>query len=141
MKKITIFIISIFIAVAFFGYAYYNYKAKKNYINSSNMEYKAVYEKEINGNELATIINKALDSNEKNNIEQDSDGIYTENNENSIKIEIKFKQSDNVFQMESIYLNKVSEFIRLYGQATFKCMKIDYHRKTELVKYLYFEEI
>ena len=141
MKKITIFIVSIIVIIAVFSYIYYNYKARKNDIDAKNMIYKTVYEKEINGNELATIINKALDTDEKNNVEKDTDGNYIENNENSIKIEIKFKQSDHVFQMESIYLNKVSEFIRLYGQANFKCTKIDYHRKTKLVKYLYFEEI
>ena len=141
MKKITIFIVLVIIIVAVFSYIYYNYKAKKSNIDSNNMIYKTAYEKEITGNNLATIINKALDNNEKNYIKKDDNGTYIENDENSIKIEIKFKQSDHVFQMESIYQNKVSEFIRLYGQAIFKCTKIDYHRKTKLVKYLYFEEI
>ncbi len=141
MKKITIFIVFIIVIIAVFSYIYYDYKAKRNDIDSNNMIYKTAYGKEINGNDLATIINKALDNNVKNNVEKDSDGNYIENKENSIKIEIKFKQSDHVFQMESIYLNKVSEFIRLYGQAKFKCIKIEYHRKTKLVKYLYFEEI
>ena len=141
MKKITTFIASVIIIIAVFSYIYYNYKANKNDLDANNMIYKNVYEKEINGNKLATIINKALDNNVKNNVEKDTDGNYIENDENSIKIEIKFKQSDHVFQMESIYLNKVSEFIRLYGQANFKCTKIEYHRKTKLVKYLYFEEI
>ena len=141
MKKLAIFIVCIVIILAIFTYMYYNYKSKKSDIDSNNMIYKMAYEKELNGNNLATIINKALDTNEKNNIEKDDKGLYVENNENSIKIEIKFKQSDYTFPMESIYLNKVSKFIELYGQAIFKCTKIEYHNKTKLVKYLYFQEI
>ena len=141
MKKIVIFIICVIIILTVFAYIYYNYKWKKNDIDSNNMIYKMAYEKELNGNNLATIINKALDTNEKNKIEKDDNGFYIENNENSIKIEIKFKQSEHVFQMEMIYLNDISEFIRLYGQAIFKCIKIEYHNKTNLVKYLYFQEV
>ena len=141
MKKIVIFIICVIIILTVFAYIYYNYKWKKNDIDSNNMIYKMAYEKELNGNNLATIINKALDTNEKNKIEKDDNGFYIENNENSIKIEIKFKQSEHVFQMEMIYLNDISEFIRLYGQAIFKCVKIEYHNKTNLVKYLYFQEV
>ena len=141
MKKIAIFIVSTIVIIAVFTYIYYNYKAKKSEIDSTNMVYKSAYEKEISGNDLATIINKALDSNEQNFIEKDSEGLFIENNENSIKIDIKFKQSDHIFPMEKIYENKVSEFIRLYGQAIFKCTKLEYHGKTKLVKYLYFQEI
>ena len=141
MKKIAIFIVSVIVILAVFTYVYYNYKAKKSDIDSNNMIYKSVYEKEISGNDLATIINKALDTNEKNFIQKDENGLFIENNENSIKIEIKFKQSDHVFPMEKIYENKVSEFIRLYGQAIFKCTKMEYHKKTKFIKYLYFQEV
>ena len=141
MKKITIFIVCILIAITFIAYLCNEYKIKKSQIDTSNLEYKSTYQKEINGNSLATIINKALDNNEKNNVGKDSSGAYIENDDNSIKIDIKFKQSDHVFKMEDIYLNKVQEFIRLYGQALFKCTKIEYHNKTKLVKYLYFQEI
>ena len=141
MKKIAIFIVCVIIIITIFTYIFYNYKIKKSDIDTNNMIYNMAYEKELSGNKLATLINKALDSNEKNFIKKDDKGFFIENDENSIKIEIKFKQSDHIFQMESIYLNKVSEFIRLYGQAIFKCTKIEYHSKTKLVKYLYFQEV
>ena len=141
MKKIAIFIVCVIIIITIFTYIFYNYKIKKSDIDTNNMIYNMAYEKELSGNKLATLINKALDSNEKNFIKKDDKGFFIENDENSIKIEIKFKQSDHIFQMESIYLNKVSEFIRLYGQAIFKCTKIEYHNKTKLVKYLYFQEV
>ena len=85
MKKIVIFIICVIIILTVFAYIYYNYKWKKNDIDANNMIYKMAYEKELNGNNLATIINKALDTNEKNKVEKDDKGLYIENNENSIK--------------------------------------------------------
>ena len=116
------------------------HKAKKGEIQINNSVYSNLYQKELSGNELATIMNKTLDNNEKNNIEKDENGNYINNNNNSINIEIKFKQSDNIFSMETIYKNQISKFIELYGQVKFKCIKLEYHSKTNMIKYLYFEE-
>ena len=141
MKKISIIILCIIAIISGVAYGFANYKAKQGERNINNSIYANLYEKDINGNDLATIINKTLDNNEKNNIEKDENGIYKDNNKNSIKIEIKFKQSDNIISIEKIYNSKISRFIELYGQVMFKCTKIEYHTKTKLGKYLYFEEI
>ncbi len=141
MKKITIIIIGILAICCTMWYGFYQYRSKKSDIETNNIEFTSLYEKEVNGSNLATLINKAFDKNETNNVKKDSNGQYIDNNKNSIKIEIKFKQSDKTFPMESINENQVSEFIRLYGQATFKCTEIEYHKTTKYVKYLYFEEI
>lgn len=141
MKKIAIFIVCLISIISIVAFKFNEYKIKQGKIEEYNLIYKQAYNKEINGNELATIINKTLDNNEQNHLEKDEKGIYVDNNENSIKAEIKFKQSDNIFPIELIYQNQVSKFINLYGQAKFKCTKLEYHKKTKLVKYLYFEEI
>ena len=141
MKKVAICAVIIIITICVFGFSYQKYMAKKTEIEKNNLIYDRLYEKEIIGNELATIINKTIDNNEKNNIKQNENGEYIENDTNSIKIEIKFKQSDKTFPIESIYSSRVSEFIRLYGQVKFKCTKIQYHKSTKFVKYLYFQEV
>ena len=141
MKKIALFIAIIIITLCIGGFSYQKYIAKKTEIEKNNLIYSELFEKEISGNELATIINKTLDNNEKNNIKQNQNGEYIENDTNSIRVEIKFKQSDKVFPIEAIYSKRVSEFIRLYGQAKFKCTKIEYHKSTKFVKYLYFQEV
>ena len=141
MKKIAIYFVCIIITISIVGYIYCQYKARKSEIDSNNVIYENLLQKELIGSKLATIINKTLDSNEKNKLDKDGNGLYTENDTNSIKIEIKFKLSDNIFPIETIYTNKVSEFIRLYGQAIFKCTKMEYHKKTKFIKYLYFEEV
>ena len=141
MKNIVIFVMIIIITICVLGFSYQKYMNKKTEIEKNNLIYNRLYEKEISGNELATVINKTIDSNEKNNIQQNKNGEYIENDANSIKIEIKFKQSDKVFPIESIYSKRVSEFIRLYGQAKFKCTEMEYHKSTKFIKYLYFQEV
>ena len=141
MKKIAIFIICLVITLGIFGYIYQQYSTKKSNIDKYNVEYEQYYNKEINGNTLASIINKTIDLNERNTIEKDSNGFYIDNGNNSIKIDIKFQQSDVIFAIETLYMNDISTFIRLYGQAKFKCTKIEYHESSKYVKYLYFEEI
>ncbi len=141
MKKIATFIVIIIIIICVLGFSYQNYMTKKTEIEKNNLIYNGLYEKEISGNELATVINKTIDNNEKNNIKQNENGEYIENDTNSIKIEIKFKQSDKIFPIESIYSKRVSEFIRLYGQVKFKCTEIEYHKSTKFIKYLYFQEV
>lgn len=141
MKKIAICAVIVIITICIFGFSYQKYIVKKTEIEKNNLIYDRLYDREINGNELGTIINKTIDSNEKNNIKKNENGEYIENETNSIRIEIKFKESDKIFPIESIYSSRVSEFIRLYGQVKFKCTKIEYHKSTKFVKYMYFREI
>ena len=89
-----------------------------------------------------SIINKAMDDNEKNGIPKQKNSIlYEENNENSIKIEVKFSDDRANASMESIANLGTEEFVKLYPTATFKCTKIEYHQKTEQIKYMLFEYI
>ena len=90
---------------------------------------------------MASIVNKTLDKNEKNNVKKNNNGYYINNDENSIIIEIKFKDSDEIFKIEQISKNGIENFIKLYSNFYFKCTKIEYHQKTKYIKYLLFEQI
>lgn len=35
----------------------------------------------------------------------------------------------------------MDKFVQYYGQITFKCTKIEYHKTTKKVKYMYIEQI
>ena len=87
-----------------------------------------------------SIINKTIDNNEKNDIQKDENNIYIEDNEKSVKIYVKFLESDNIFDMEAISNNGIENFIQNYATFSFKCTKIDYHKNGN-VKSLFFEEI
>ncbi len=144
MKKhyiYIIFIILTILAISSISYLYINYLNNNRQINENNKEYVDLYNKEISGNSLSTIINKTLDKNYKNDIIKDENGYYLNNGTNSIIIEIKFTESDKIFKIEQISKNGIEKFISLYSNIKFKCTNIEYHTKTNFVSYLYFEQI
>ena len=74
MKKIAIFFFTIIIIVVWISYAYLNYKASYNNAKKGNMPFESYYNQEIYGTELTTIINKAIDNNDNNEVLKDKKG-------------------------------------------------------------------
>ena len=142
MKKIIIILIVILIViVATVSYMYLKYKANSNEAKVNNIQYENYKDKEIYGTDLATVINKAVDDNTKNNIEKDDNGLYIDNEENSVRIDIWFTDDETVHPMEEIYNSGTMTFMQYYNQIKFKCTRIEYHSKTGRVSYLYFEQM
>lgn len=142
MKKNLFVILGIFIIIiVILSYTYLNYRKTIILANQTNKEYESYTKNEIVGSQLMTLINKVIDQNEYNQIELDSENRYIENDENSIKIEIKFLESDKIFSMEAISNLGAEKFIKNYNRMTFKCTKKEYHEKTRKIKYLLFEQI
>ena len=79
MKKIFVFLIIVVIIVCIILFQYNSYKRDKNAIISENSEFEQYINKEIYGIDLATIINKSIDKNEKNKVQKDKDGLFIEN--------------------------------------------------------------
>ncbi len=140
MKKILIFIlIIVIIIVAIFSVKYFNYKAELNELKKVNAEYEAYLNKEIYGTDIGTVINKAVDSNEKNSVPKDEQGFYIQNDTNSIKIEIKIIDNDTTYQMETLYSGGMTTFVQYYSSITFECTEIEYNSKGR-VNYMLFEQ-
>ena len=87
------------------------------------------------------IINKVINENEINKVEKDEKGFFIENNENSIKINIKMNTNGKTYQMETFYNNDITKFVENFNLVKFRCNKIEYHKKSGRVSKLYFEEI
>ena len=68
-----------------------------------NQQYERYFESEIEGAELATLINRAMDNNRRNSVEQDTNGYFTDNGTNSINIDIEMITIEETFRMETIY--------------------------------------
>lgn len=141
MKKIALFFLIIVIIIVGMSYMYLNYKAEINNAKKDNMQYESYYNKEILGTELTTIINKAIDNNEIKEIQKDENGIYINNDKNSINIDIKIIDNDKTYNMETLFVGGMYNFVKFYGQIKFKGTKIEYHKSTNKVKYLLFEQI
>lgn len=142
MKKNVILILTIFLVIiVVIGYGIYNRRASISKSSIENKAYESFYNQQVLGTDVISIINKAVDSNEKNSVEKDEKGNYIENDENSIKIDIKFKELDQIITMERINEVGMQQFWQNYGALNFKCTKIAYHKKTNNVRYLYFEQI
>ena len=142
MKKNLFVILGIFlIIIAILVYFYYNTLKIAIISQNINKEYEKYTKEDILGSTLMTLINKASDQNERNGIEKDKKNIYIENDTNSIKIEVKFLESDKTFSMEAISSLGAEQFIKNYNMMTFKCTKKEYHQKTNSIKYMLFEQI
>ena len=142
MKKIlTILIILMLVIVVVVVYQYNSYKTQALRIQKLNQEYEVFTQGEILGTSLITLINKAIDSNKKNNVHLDENNLYIDNNKNSIKIEVKFTESEDTYSMESIGKLGSEQFIKNYATMTFKCIEKQYHNQKKNIKYLLFEQI
>lgn len=141
MKKTILFFAMIIIIVSGISYIFMNYKANYNVSKKENIEFESYLNKEIYGTDLLTVINKAIDSNEKNEVEKNSKGTYQDNGKNSINIEIKISDNDTIYQMEKFYKSGTGNFLNYYGNIKFKCIDIKYHKSTNKVKYMLFEQI
>lgn len=141
MKKILIFFVVIIIIVSIVAVEYSSYKVEKDTIMQENAEFEQYKDKEIYGLDLATIINKVMDKNIKNEISKDDKGMFIENNTNSIKMEIYMTDNEQTYRAETFYNNGIEEFMQYYRDIKFKCSKIEYHEKTNKIKYLYFEQV
>lgn len=141
MKKIALFFLIIIIIVAGISYMYLNYKANYYQAKKANMEFESYYNHEIMGTDLTTIINKAVDNNKNNDVQQDEKGKFINNDDNSINIDIKMLDVDETYTMETFFNGGIEKFVQYYGTIQFKCTQIEYHKKTNKIKYMLFEQI
>ena len=141
MKKLAlIFVIGIIVIVGI-AYMYLNYKANYYEAKRENNQFESYLNQEFYGADVVTLINKAYDNNLTNQVEKDKEGKFVENDNNSIKIDIKMTDTDTVYDMETLYAGGMDTFVKYYNTIKFKCSKLEYHNSTGKVKYLYIEQI
>lgn len=114
---------------------------KKKAIKQQNLSYEQYFENTIYGTDIITLINKATSSNEKNYVEKDEKGFYTNNDKNSIQIDIVMitdseKQEMTTYKMETISKVGITEFIKNFNTVEFKCTKKEYHLQTGKLSYI-----
>ena len=141
MKKFIGIFIAVVVIILSLLYGYFTYKNNSNSILKQNAEYEKYLNQEIDGTELATIINKIMDSNETNTIDKDIKGKYIDNNLSSIKMDILITDNETLYDAETIYRGGIENFVKNFNIIKFKCTEIKYHETTKKVKYLLFTQI
>lgn len=141
MKKLAVFFLIIVIIIVGISYMYLSYKANYHEAQRENNQFESYYNQEFYGADVATIVNKAYDSNLTNSVQRDNSGNFIENDTTSIKIDLKMLDTDETYNMETIYKGGMDKFVQYYGSIKFKCTKIEYHNKTQKVKYMLIEQI
>lgn len=141
MKKIAIFLLIIIGIVSTISYLYLNSINNQRIAQKENIKFEIYKDEEIAGAEVTTLINKAINSNQQNEIEKDKKGRYIDNETNSINIDIKFIDDDVTYNIEKIYNNGMDKFLTYYRDIKFKCVDVQYHDKTQKIKYMLFEQI
>lgn len=140
-KSLFIILAIIFIIICVVSLSIINLKSEKKETIKENLEYEQYINKEVLGTDIATLISKAVDNNEKNNIPKDEKGHYINNEKNSIKIDLKMTTIDKTYPMEEIYNKQITTFIQNFNTVKFKCTTIEYHKKTGKISKLVFEEL
>lgn len=144
MKNKILLIIIVFVVILIVSvYGIYTYRKDILESQKINNEYKSYYNEQIIGNDLLSIINKTADIDAQYGIQKNDEGMYIENDTNSIKIYVKFKYKDDyrVLEMEKIINGGIENFAKAYSTANFVCTEITYHEKTNNVKALTFTEV
>ncbi len=140
MKKSLYIIIAIFIIILGITLIFIsNIKNIYKEAQKENYSYEKCLNQEVMGTEVASLINKAVDNNEKYNIKKDDKGNYIDDNNYSIKIYVKLQTDGKYYNMETIYSNNVAEFVKNFNLENFKCTNITYHNSTKRVATVYFE--
>lgn len=142
MKKTLFIFTTVFLCIIAVLFAMLkNAQIEQQNILKDNLIYEQYLNKPIYGTDIATLINKAVDNNEKNKIEKDENGMYMENDSNSIKIEIYISINNITYSMETIYMHGTEQFVQNFNSILFESSEIKYHTKTGKIAKILFKQI
>ena len=138
-KTFIVICISFLVVIAGFYMMLLDFQKSEKVSREFNLRYEQLRDKTIYGSEIATIINQAIENNEKYNIKKNSKGTYINDNKYSLQVFVQLENEGEYFSMEKINNFKISEFIRNFSLEDFKCTKILYHDTTKRVSQIYFD--
>ena len=138
MKKIiAVLFVIVLIAVIVIMVNIRNEQKKKLELDAYNLPYEEYNTDNLNGLDVITVINKAINNNEKNNIEKDENGKYVDDGQVSIRVFVTI--GDNTYNMERINELGRESFIEYFGTNSFRCEEIKYHEESGKVSEITFK--
>ena len=130
MKKVFIYILTlVIILLAIISINISNKNTENNNIKNFNLQYEAYHDKALQGTDVVTLINKAINNNEKNKVKKKKKGLYIENDETSVKIIVILYNEQDEVQAEMETINKVGiqNFISNFNLTEFEISEIKYN--------------
>lgn len=144
MKKILICLIIVLVTITIVVTMWISENnTKLANIKENNQKYEIYLDKEVFGTDVTTVINRAIDDNERRQIPKDEKGFFIQNDTDSIKVELIMlsENKKETYQMETLNKVGLNGFIKNFNLINFKCSKIEYHDKTRLISKIIFEQI
>lgn len=142
-KTITLLVILFILITLVVGVAITQNNKQLAKIRQINQQYEIYLDKEIYGTDVASIINKIVDFNSKNQVAKNEEGIFLENDTNSIKGEIQFLYDEEVVThpVEAVYNRGLNSFISNFNVTKFKLITIQYHEQTKQVSLIVLKQL
>lgn len=142
MKKILISILIVFILIIIVvTLNISNNVTKLNTISSFNKGFENYKDKTLYGADVLTIINKAIDNNEENNIQRDQEGYFVEDDNYSIKVDLILLSTDKeeniketIHPMEKLEKVGLDGFISSFSITRFEFTDIKYNSNGRISK-------
>lgn len=142
MKKTLLIICILFLIIMLILFMNLKQVQKQNReLQKFNSEYEFYNREDLCGVDITTVINKAVDNNEKYEVKKDENDYYVPNEENSIKIYIKLINNEKTYEMERIKQIGLESFVEFFGEVDFKCTDIEYHEKSGKISKMTFESL
>lgn len=130
MKKSIIFlVIALIVIIAPIMIFVSNYKQAKNQINKFNLNYEKYKSGKYYGSEVGSIINNAINNNEKNEVKKDSNGKYLDDDKYYIEVLIQLKDEEEIktYDMETLNKLGIDRFVKNFNLSEFECTDISYN--------------
>lgn len=140
MKK-TIFVILLLFLVIMVC-IFMNYKealVTQNQAIKFNSEFEFYNKDRILGTDITTLINKAINNNEKMGIPKNEKNEYIPDEKNSIKLYIHMIINETTYPMETLNNRGLQDFTKYFGEVEFKCTSVKYHKATGRIAEMTFE--
>lgn len=124
---------------------YNELKRFKNEIEKFNNEFLVYENKKIQINTVNSLMNRAIQYNFDNHIEQDENGVFYENDTNSIKLFIELPTDNTTISMEKLLLYKnisgrPEKIEFAFSESLFIIKEVEYHEKTGQISKITFLE-
>ena len=133
MKKTVLLVVIILVVLTIIGiFHYQNEQRRIQEILKYNLLYEEYNKEGLNGLDITTIINKAINNNERNFVEKDEYGFYIDNKKDSVIIDVKMIIDGEIYRMEQINQLGIEAFTEYFAE-------VKYHEETGKISYMLFE--